>query len=692
MPVLKPGHVLIQNRASVISSGTERMLLEFGQASLLGKALQQPGKVRQVVDKIGADGLGAAWEAVQSKLSIPISLGYSSAGEVLAVGEGVTDLVVGDYVASNGPHAEVVCVPRNLCVKYSRKNGPSFEHAAFATLGSIALQGVRLIDPDIGENFVVMGLGLLGLSTVQILQANGCRVLGMDYDKQRLAIAASFGAVPFDLGSGADPLAAAAEFSRSAGVDGVLITVSSESSDPIHQAATMCRKRGRIVLVGVTGLNLRRDDFFEKELTFQVSCSYGPGRYDRRYEEQGNDYPLAFVRWTENRNMEAMLDMVASGRFDVKPLISHRFPVEQAEQAYQALKTSDALGIVLTYRSEPVRAEENRVLYLASSKPSPVLSDGGGAAIVGAGSFTTKVILPAIKKARVQPVVIASEGGVSGTSLSKQFGAKYSTTDVGFAMSCAEANSVFIATRHESHAGLAIAALKNGKHVFVEKPLAVSAMDLDSVEKTLEQIASKGHSPLLMVGFNRRFAPLVVEMKSWLSETIGARTIVMTVNAGAPATDHWTSDANQGGRWIGELCHFLDLAIFLAGADLKDCSAVASGSTPADDSVMVQMAFENGTAATIHYIARGHRSFPKERIQVFAGNRVMDLDNYRRLTGYGWKRSRKVYRFRQDKGHYACVQAFFDAIKNGSPSPILVSELFLVSRLAIEIAQKTKAE
>jgi predicted dehydrogenase/threonine dehydrogenase-like Zn-dependent dehydrogenase len=679
-------HVLIRTARTLVSAGTERMLVDFGKAGFVAKARQQPDKVRMVLDKIRTDGVGPTLDAVRNKLDQPLPMGYCNVGVVEEVGTGVGGLAVGDRVASNGRHAELVNVPLNLCARVP--SNVQDDEAAFTVLASIALQGTRLAQPTLGEAVVVTGLGLIGLLTVQLLRAQGCRVLGLDFDPAKLALARAFGADVVDLKAGQDPLAVAREFSRGRGVDAVIITASTRSNEPVHQAALMCRKRGRIVLVGVTGLELSRADFYEKELTFQVSCSYGPGRYDPAYEEKGHDYPVGFVRWTEQRNFEAVLDMMASGRLDVKPLISHRFAVHEAHRAYELVGGSEpSLGILLEYPAAlEADADTSRGSARVVRLPTPVRSLRPGQAsapslsVVGAGNYAGAVLLPAFKAAGARLRRIASSGGVTSVHLGRKFGFEEATTDVQALLADPQAEAVVIATRHDTHADLVMQALASGKHVFVEKPLALRIDDLLRIHDAV--CDSPG---LLMVGFNRRFAPQVQRIKALLGGAVGPKAFVMTVNAGSIPATHWTQDREVGGgRLVGEGCHFIDLLRFLAGSPIVHHEVLAmDGSTR--DSATITLRFADGSLGTIVYLANGSKAFPKERLEVFASGRVLQLDNFRRLAGYGWPGFRSMNLWRQDKGQKACAQAFVSAIEQGGPSPIPVDELLEVSRVSISV-------
>lgn len=688
VPCPRPGRgqLLIRSSCTLVSAGTERMLVEFGKAGWISKARQQPDKVRMVLDKIKVDGLAPTLEAVFNKLDQPLPLGYCNVGRVVAVGAGVSGFAVGDRVASNGRHAEMVSVPVNLCAAVPE--GVSDEAAAFTVLGAIALQGIRLVQPTLGEGVVVTGLGLIGLAAVQLLRAHGCRVLGIDYDTDKLALARRFGAEVVDLAAGQDPVAAAQAFSRGRGVDAVIITASTKSSEPVHQAALMCRKRGRIVLVGVTGLELSRADFYEKELSFQVSCSYGPGRYDPAYEDQGQDYPVGFVRWTEQRNFEAVLDMMVGGRLDLAPLVSHRFGIDEAEAAYALVGgAGPSLGIVLRYPSDGAAPLAQTVaLAPASAATAAGVGDAPAIGFVGAGNYATAVLIPAFKAAGARLATVASSGGVSAVHAGRKFGFASTTTDTDALITDPALSAVVVTTRHDSHARLVVQAIAAGRHVFVEKPLALRLDELAAIEAAIASRAAQGRAPLLMVGFNRRFAPQVLKIRELLGGVAGPKTFVMTVNAGAIPAEHWTQDrAVGGGRIVGEACHFVDLLRCLAGAPITawqrlDMDA-ASG-----DTVSLSLRFADGSLGTVLYLANGSKSFPKERLEVFAAGRVLQLDNFRRLTGFGWPGFSKMNLWRQDKGQHACAAAFVRALRQGGEAPIPLAELLEVARVTIEMA------
>ncbi len=687
-PGMRPGHLLVRTRRTLVSAGTERMLVDFGKANLIDKARQQPDKVRMVLDKVKADGLIPTIEAVRNKLDQPLPLGYSNVGTVIEVGSDVTGFAPGDRLASNGYHAEVVSVPQNLSAKVPE--GVSDEAAAFTVVGAIALQGIRLAQPSLGETVAVTGLGLIGLVSVQLLRAHGCRVLGLDFDKERLKLARELGAEVVDLAAGADPVRAAEANTRGNGVDGVIITASTKSSEPVHQAALMCRKRGRIVLVGVTGLELSRADFYEKELTFQVSCSYGPGRYDANYEQKGLDYPIGFVRWTEQRNFEAVLVMLAEGRLNVAPLISHRFKIGQAERAYEVVGGSEpSLAVVLEYPDAlevPEAVIWKRTVSVVAPAIAKVKGERVSVGFIGAGNYAMGVLIPAFKAAGATLRTVASRAGVSAAHAGRKHGFQEATTDIAALLDDEAIDAVVITTRHDSHANLVMRALAAGKHVFVEKPLCLTLDELAEIEAAYRKEAAAGRTRLLAVGFNRRFAPHVVKMKELLKGQAGPKAMVMTVNAGAVPADHWTQDREVGGgRIIGEACHFLDLLRDFAGVPIVSHHLQAMESETGDTAT-ITLSFADGSTGAVHYFANGNKSFPKERLEVFAGGKILTLDNFRRLDGYGWKGFRPMKLWSQDKGQHTCVAAFLNAIAKGGRSPIAFDETIEVARKSIEIA------
>lgn len=693
-PSATKNNVVINTSTTLISAGTERMLVDFGKANLIDKARSQPDKVKMVLEKVQTDGLMTTVDAVKSKLAQPLPLGYCNVGVVESVGKGAEVFKVGDRVASNGPHADVVRVAKNLVAKIP--DNVTDEEAAFTVVASIGLQGIRLANPTMGECFVVTGVGLIGLLTVQMLRAQGCRVLAIDFDQSKLDLAKQFGAEICNPGKGEDPVAAGMAFSRGVGVDGVIITASTKSNDPVTQAARMSRKRGRIILVGVIGLELSRADFYEKELTFQVSCSYGPGRYDPNYEEQGNDYPLAFVRWTEQRNFEAILDMMSGGQIDVKPLITHRFKFENASDAYELLTTDKtALGILLQFESES--SKRHSKIVSIHQVPSTYKKNEPVVGFIGAGNYASRVLIPAFKEAGAQFHSISTSGGINGVIHGEKAGFSEATTDTQSMIENSSINTIAIVTQHNSHAYFVQQALKAGKNVFVEKPLAITHEELAEVKAIYDEATKAENAPKLMVGFNRRFAPQIQKMKELLAPIKEPKSFIMTMNAGSIPADHWTQDNNVGGgRIIGEACHFIDLMRYLADSEIVSVQARRMGDTDAveitEDKAAIILGFADGSFGTIHYLANGAASFPKERVEVFVAGKVLQLDNFVKLKGFGWKGFKKLNLWKQDKGQNNCSKLFLDAIKNGTAAPISASEIFEVASISIDIAQQLRKQ
>ena len=807
-PGVGRGQILIASRRSLVSAGTERMLVDFGKAGWLEKARQQPEKVKQVIDKIRTDGLIPTVEAVFRKLDEPMPLGYCNVGVVVDVPlrQAQGDINIGDRMVSNGPHAEMVCVPRNLCAKIP--DGVTDDEAAFTVLGAIALQGVRLAAPTLGEKFMVFGLGLVGLLTVQLLRASGCGVLAVDISPARLRLAAGFGAAVVDLSQGTDPVAAAMAWTGGRGVDGALIAASAKGDEIVHQAAQACRTRGRIVLVGVVDLGLRRDDFYKKELTFQVSCSYGPGRYDERYEQGGQDYPFGFVRWTEQRNFEAVLEAMQEGRLRVKELITHRMSLEEAAERYEkVLHDPAALGILIEYpivraldtlgtdsvqgalrqaqgdnveapganeggqgvprqarddngvarddrddvmvslsnhddtsdeinersansaprsldklgtglarddRMAPLRPLDTLGTGLAQGDNKVARGDRIGVGVIGAGNYARSTLLPALARTKARLVAVADINGVAAGHAARKFGAGKAITDYHEILGDPAVQAVFILVGHHLHARFVCEALAAGKHVFVEKPLAIDEGQLAEVVQAYEGVtlrpldtlgtglaqgvprqarddknkvmvspsmnsgqALSNHelgtgsvepSPFLMVGFNRRFSPHTVKIRELLAGRTEPLTMTMTVNAGFIPPENWVQDPERGGgRIIGEGCHFIDLLSYLAGSPVKTvAAAMVGGNGPVrEDKMSILLGFADGSVGTVHYFANGAKSYPKETLEVFSDGRVIRMENFRATTGFGFKGFRSFRTWRQDKGHQAEIAAFVTAVALG---------------------------
>lgn len=681
-PAIRRGHLLVETTASLVSPGTERMLLEFGRSGWVERARQQPDKVRQVVEKIRTDGLLPTIEAVRSKLAQPFAPGYCNVGRVIAVGDGVSGFTVGDRVLSNGAHAEVVRVPKNLAARIP--DNVTDDAAAFGVLGAIALQGVRLAEPTLGETVAVVGVGMIGLLAVQLLRANGCRVIALDFDEARLAMARRFGAVTVNPGAGEDAVQISQGVTAGIGVDAVLLCAATDSSEPVSLAARMSRQRGRIVLVGVTGLELSRADFYEKELTFQVSCSYGPGRYDPAYEERGEDYPVGHVRWTEQRNFTAVLQAMEEKRLNVEPLITHRFDLARAAEAYEALAGGgSALGILLGY-GNATQSEAKRARVISLSGPhGPARSEAPGIAFLGAGNYATRVLAPLFAKADCRLTTICNSGSIAATVAGKKFGFVRSTSAVDAVFDDGDTDAVVIATRHGDHAAQVLAALNAGKDVFVEKPLAISHGDVDRIEAALTASPQR----VLTVGFNRRFAQLAQRLKSMADGAAGPKCVVYTACPGAIPGDHWSQDsAEGGGRIIGEACHFIDFLRWLIGARICGWTAAAAsaGGSLRDDCATLTFQFEDGSLGTVHYFANGGRAFPKERVEVFAGDAALQLDNFAALRGFGWRGFRRASSWAQDKGQPELVGRFVASIRDRKSLPIPIDEILEVARVAID--------
>jgi predicted dehydrogenase len=674
-PALGRGGVLVRTGASVLSAGTERSMLAFAERSLLGKAQARPDLVRQVWHKFRQEGLAQTYAAVRSRLDQPVPLGYSSAGTVLAVGAGVSSVGVGDRVACAGAgyatHAEIAFVPGNLCVAIPpRADGSAipFEEAAFATLGAIALQGVRLAAPTLGERVVVIGLGVIGQLGVQLLRAHGCAVLGVDRDPTRVALARELGAeagVTPDDGSVAEILT----FTRGRGADAVLIAAATDSNEPVELAGTISRRKGRVIVVGSVRMDVPRRTYYERELSLTVSCSYGPGRYDPAYEEGGQDYPVAYVRWTEQRNIEAFLDLLAARRLDVQPLITHRVPIADAEGAYRLLEPDargPSLGIVLTYPGSAGGSKMSRTPSMQSLTTRD--TDVIGVAAVGAGQFARSVVLPALRRIPgVHLRTVAAASGLTASRSARRFGFERATTDLGDVLEDPAVRAVFVLTPHRLHAMQAMAALKGGRHVFVEKPLCVTEEELRELVALYRSLATSPTAPILTVGFNRRFSPLAARLRT---ETAGIRPLVLAyrVNAGRLPTGHWLEAPEEGGRIVGEACHFIDLAAFLVGALPVRVFAAGPRGSAEPTAMVVHLA--DGSVLTLTYVAAGARGLPKEQLEVFGGGRAWVLDDWRVLRTFGEGRARRVRRFAPAKGHREELAAFVSAVRAGGPEPI----------------------
>lgn len=681
VPAIKTGELLIRTTRSLVSLGTERMLVEFGKANYFQKAKQQPDKVKEVINKIKTDGLMPTVNVVFNKLGQPLPLGYCNVGVVIGVGNGVQDFKIGDRVVSNGPHAEYVSVPKNLVAKIPEN--VTDDEASFTVIGAIGLQGIRLVNPTFGETVVVIGLGLIGLMTAQLLRANGCKVIGIDFDQTKVDLANSFGIKALNPANGVDQVKFVMDQTVQIGADAVVITATNKSNEIISQAAKMSRKRGRIVLVGVIGLDISRADFYEKELTFQVSCSYGPGRYDDAYEKNGQDYPIGFVRWTEKRNFEAILQSLAERLIDVKPLITEFVDLQDYQQIYGNMSGSKSIASILVYPNQ--KEEIKRVVTVTPQSYAGLKAVVG---IIGAGNFTSAMILPSLKKCQTAVKYIASSGGLSGTTLAKKFKIAKSTTDYQEILSDTDVNLVLITTRHNLHAKMVTEVLGAGKHVFVEKPLALNDSELIQILGFYQNNNSS-----ITVGFNRRFAPLAIRMKNLLGGANSPVNIVATMNAGHIPANVWVHDmAVGGGRIIGEACHLIDLCTFLTGSKVISVCMNAMGTNPEEntDNASILLKYENGSNAVINYFSNGSKAYSKERVELYHQERTLILDNWRKLKGFGF-RGFSSASSGQDKGHFNQFQTLLKTIESGGSPIIPIDEIINTTKASFAAIESLKS-
>ncbi len=678
LPKVGSGMLLVRTSCSLISSGTERMLLEFGKSNVINKIKKQPNKVKDVYQKFVTDGIISTLNSVKNKIENPIPLGYSNCGVVIEVGEKVEGFSVGDRVISNGPHAEFVQVSQNLCAKIP--NNVTDEEAVFTVLGSIALQGTRLSKPTFGESFVIIGLGLVGILTAKILLSQGCKVFGFDISKKSCDLAKSHNIDAIQLSEDFNPLNWSKENSEGYGIDAVIITAATSSNSPIDLAANICRKRGRIILIGDTGLKLNREEFYKKELFFQVSCSYGPGRYDKQYEQKGIDYPNAYVRWTEQRNFKSFLYALDKKLFSTNNLISHEFYIDDASKAYELLLSSEYnKGILLKYRNNKsvINISKSVTLKSVSNKTK----ENNSLSLIGSGNYASSLLLPAFKKSGAKFETLVSKNNFTASNLGRKFKFQKVSTDKDIIFKNKLSKALIIATRHDSHASLVLDAINSHKHVFVEKPLCLKTQELQKIEKSYRQ------DTILMVGFNRRFAPLVKKLKFFIDKYSGPKAFIYKCNAGYLPKEHWLNDLDiGGGRLIGEACHFVDLLRYLSGSNILNisCSRM-NNKSKINDTFSINLSFKNGSIGTIHYFANGSRLFPKEMLEVFWDGKVMQLDNFKRLNAWGLPRFKNIRNFRLDKGQENCCKSFLEAIKNNSESPIPFDEIIEVHKVLLNL-------
>jgi predicted dehydrogenase/threonine dehydrogenase-like Zn-dependent dehydrogenase len=678
-PKVYSNGLVVKTAKSLISVGTEKMLVDFGKASFIQKAKQQPDQVKQVINKIKTDGLINTFDTVWNKLNDPIPLGYSNVGRAIKIGESVSGFKVNDRIVTNGSHADFVHVSQNLAVNIP--DNVSDETAAFTVTGSIAMQGVRLAKPELGETIVVLGLGLLGLLTTQILLANGCQVIGIDLDRKKVKLANDFGALAKVSASDEENVEFILGLTNGIGADKVIITASSPAESILSQCALMTRQRGKIVLVGVIPIAVPRSLMYKKEIEFQVSSSYGPGRYDPNYEEKGQDYPLPFVRWTAKRNMQAFLFLLSQNKINVDNLITHHFDFENVLDAYKAIDTENPIGIILHYSGNEEQKQSIVINSQHFENQKPVIG------FIGAGSFAKAVLFPALKNAQAQIEMLSASDGAKAVVIAKKFSINQVTNNKKDVFEKESINTVFIANRHNSHAGDVITALQNGKHVFVEKPLALSKEELNKIKSEKEK-----HPDLhIVVGFNRRFSKLSQKVKKELENRSNPISIIITVNAGYIPSDHWAQDIEVGGgRIIGEACHFIDLARFFIGHTIKNvyANAINHHSETNEDKIFINLQFEDGSHAVINYLANGNKKFPKERIEVFSSNRIFQINNFKELRSFGSKISDKL--IKQDKGHYEQIKQFLNKIENGEQPLIPFDEIYDVHVATLKLINQYK--
>jgi predicted dehydrogenase/threonine dehydrogenase-like Zn-dependent dehydrogenase len=690
MPAPREGQALVKTEASLVSAGTERMVVEFAEKSLVGKARSRPDLVKQVIEKARREGVVNTAQAAFNRLDQPMALGYSSAGTIIALGKNMQGFKVGQRVACAGGgyavHAEYNVVPRNLLTPLPKN--VDFESAAFTTLGAISLHGFRLAEPQIGENVAVIGMGLLGLLTAQIATAAGCHVLGIDVDPARIKLAASLG---LQAVRRTDAVDSSVAFTANRGFDAIIICADTSSNDPVELAGVIARDRARVVATGAVGLTFPRKVYYEKEISFINSRSYGPGRYDLAYEEQGNDYPLGYVRWTEGRNFEAVVDLMSKGQLQVKPLITHRFDISHATQAYDVItgkKKEPFLGVLLTYLQAAETLERSKVVRFNVPTFKPATCKLG---VLGAGLFANSVLIPSIKKAGdIQLVGIASSGGLHAQHAGKKFGFQYATSNDDEIIDDPNINTVAILTRHDTHAELVVKALKAGKHVFVEKPLAINSKQLSVISRQLQ----KTDGCLLLTGFNRRFSPLAQSLSSFLSHRNEPMHVHYRVNAGPIPLNHWTQDPDiGGGRIIGEGCHFVDFITFLVGAAPLSVTAHAlpDNGKYREDNVSMTCTFPDGSIGVVDYLANGDKSFPKERVEVFCGGQIAVLDDYVSLTTVRDGR-KKEERGAQNKGWVDEWKVFAKTIREGGEPPIPYEQLIGVTKATFAAVESLRKQ
>ena len=679
IPNRKPdsNNICIKTSISLLSPGTEKMLLDFGKSGILKKALTQPERVKEVINKMKIEGVFETYQKVLNKLDQPIPLGYCNVGIVESVGKDVKNYKVGDRVVSNGFHAEFVEVPENLCQKIP--DNVTDEQAVFTILSSISLHGIRLSEPTLGETYVVIGMGLVGLLCTELLILNGCNVISVDIDSSRLEHAKNLGAETVHLSEKMSIDDAVSAISGKHLVDAVIISTSSQSSDPVDIAAKVCRKKGRIILVGTADIRFSRQDLYEKEISFKVSSSYGPGRYDKNYEDKSIDYPIAYVRWTQNRNFESILNLIDKGSFKPDKLITDRFNFENFEQGYEALNKNNSLGIIFQYNLESSVQRDTLVLNNKTSAPK----DSMKVDFIGAGNYATSVLMPKLEKNNVDFNMLLTKSGLNTPNVLKKYSFNGVTSNADEIFKNGNSDIVFVASSHSSHAKFLIQAIDADKNIFLEKPLCINFEQLNEIKN---KINNSPQLPSIMMGFNRRFSPLVQKIKNVLSTNKYPLAIEYTINAGNISNDHWIQDKEEGGgRLIGEACHFIDLAVFLSDSDIDDYSVMHSDALNRD-TFSISVKFKNSSIANINYFSNGNSKYPKEILKVFFNDKVIVLDNFKKLKSYGVKSLKNISYFSQKKGQAECIKGFIETIKKGERSPIKLQEILKVSEISLELS------
>jgi len=696
-PIVREGTVLVRTVYSLVSAGTEKAVLDFSKSNYLQKARQRPDLVRKVLRRARNEGLWQTYKIVANLIDQPIALGYSSAGIVVEVGKGITDIAVGDRVACAGlfvaTHSEYAAVPRNLLVPLP--DGVGFDEASFVTLGAIAMQGVRLAALELGEQVVVFGLGLVGMISAQLAQANGCRVIGLDISPERIARARAMGIEAAE--AGPDAAATVLAMTGGFGADKVLMCAATSSNEPIEAVPTFTRQKGILVIVGDVAMNVPRRAYFEKEIDIRISRSYGPGRYDPSYEEGGIDYPYAYVRWTENRNMQSFVDLIARRRLNMGALVTHRFDIGAARQAYDVVDGTTKephLALLIKYAPDDAAAERPKAVTPAAATAASPAVGHVAVGLIGAGNFAKAFLLPSfLAQAGTSLKIVCTASGVSAASVAKKYGAR-ATSRVEDVIDDPAVNLVMIATRHDTHADYVVTALEAGKAVYVEKPLALTADELGRVTAAYDRQVALGRQPFLMVGYNRRFSPLAKSLRGVFAKSDEPLAMIYRVNAGAVPASEWVQDARVGGgRVIGECCHFVDFLAFVAGSQPVDVSASAIVTPPpsTSDNVTLTVRFANGSIGTVHYFANGDPALPKEYVEVFGGGVAAQLSNFKSLRVAGARAAGRTSYFGQVKGFAEEATAVVEALKAGGPAPIAFADLLLTSRvtLAVETALTT---